>query len=147
MDAPLQMKVESLLRDSLIHKKEIKKQTCKPGSVSRLNVQAVSREFYHLSAMTVTSHLDQPTHPDDPPERIRSEQPRNPDIFGLSTHKVYPLSMSPLAGVGSYPPFSPLSHECDGFFLWHLLFLPPCGKKTFPLGSVALCVARTFLPG
>ena len=75
------------------------------------------------------------------------EQPSVPGIFGLSTHKVYPLLQSPAAGVSPYLTFSPLpfpvNRDLGGYFLWH--FLSVRMRTGFPLGSMLLCVARTFL--
>ncbi len=47
-----------------------------------------------------------------------------------------------MSAVGSYPAFSPLPPEGGGRFLLRGYPL----TKIFPLGSAALCVARTFLP-
>ena len=69
------------------------------------------------------------------------------NIFGLATHKVYPLAVSPRRTVGSYPTFSPLPRlSRGGYFLWHLLFIPAKAGIPFPLGSMAPCVVPTFLP-
>ena len=52
-----------------------------------------------------------------------------------------PRSIATLA-VGSYPTFSPLPHECGGYFLLHYYTL----TSIKPLTCAVLCVARTFLP-
>ena len=51
--------------------------------------------------------------------------------------------MLPPGPVSSYLTFSPLSRQRrDGYFLLHYYTL----ADIFPLGSMVLCVARTFLP-
>jgi hypothetical protein len=72
-----------------------------------------------------------------------------PDLFGLSTRKVYPSRLSPAQAVSSYLTISPLPRIFQYkavSFLWHFLFPRDHSRKTFPLGSAAPFVARTFLP-
>src|SRR5512133_2957948 len=81
-----------------------------------------------------------------PGRAARFRRPRN--ILGLSTHEVYPDRLLPACRVVSYTAFSPLPRFpvavilcgtlCDGG-----LYIP----RPFPLGSMALCVVPTFLPG
>ena len=66
------------------------------------------------------------------------------NLCGLSTHKVYPnptLLRAAWALTSRLHPYSALLR--NGYFLWHLLYFN--FLKPFPLGSMALCVARTFL--
>ena len=68
------------------------------------------------------------------------------------------FTMPPSSLLGRWaltPPFHPfLSYpgdkspgNCRWFnFLWHLLYADRHQSTSFPLGSMALCVARTFLP-
>jgi len=70
---------------------------------------------------------------------------RRQNLFGLSTRKVYHTSNVTIEVVGSYPTFSPLSRLWrDGIF--SVALSVPDRIGTFPLGSTALYVARTFLP-
>ena len=77
------------------------------------------------------------------------EQPNDRSLFGLSTHKVclaIPITRYP---VGSYPAISPLPQLEEPTvavsFLWYCLLYWYCYQYTFPLGSMVLYVARTFL--
>jgi len=75
------------------------------------------------------------------------EQPSIPDIFGLSTHKVYPMLWLPKARAGSYPAFSPLPRYKSWRLFSAVLAVTRPKAGTFPLGSMVLCVVRTFLYG
>jgi len=99
---------------------------CKPGSVV----------FHHLSGRTIAGTIVRPT------PRHRTSSPQRRYTWSFNPWGVR-LPVSPREPVGSYPAFSPLSrHRRDGFFLLHCHTL----ADIFPLGSMALFVARTFLP-
>ena len=107
----------------------------------------VSRVLYHAEAWClsfiyyVRCRTSLTTYPPG-----SGEQPSSPGIFGLSIHEVYPLTRSPGLIVSSYLTFSPLPRRsmavvfCGTICSCNLPFYNP-----FPLGSMALCIARTFL--
>ena len=113
---------------------QIKKLTCKPGSVGLVHVPS-------LSAI----NLDLPL-----PARLRNlrvtrvlpsgsgGQPSDAGLHELATSKAHSTCVT-TGLVGSYPTFSPL--PCGGCFLLRLSAVTDC----FPLGSGMPCVARTFL--
>ncbi len=116
--------------------KEKQQQSCKPGSVS----------VHHGSLSFIWTCRHRQVLTAYPPGS--GGQPSIPGIFGLSTHKVYPRRMSPHSVVSPYLTFSPLPRlRRDGYFLWHSLLNCGFPQSTFPLGSMAPCVARTFLRG
>jgi hypothetical protein len=69
------------------------------------------------------------------------------NIFGLATHKVYPLAVSPRPAVGSYPTFSPLPRlSRGGYFLWHLLCNPRASGDLFPVRKYGALCCPDFPP-
>ena len=94
----------------------------------------------------------------------RNSLPKKRNRTSSSLPEVYLIfqpirfTMPPSSLLGRWaltPPFHPfLSHpvdkspgNCRWFnFLWHLLYADRHQSTSFPLGSMALCVARTFLP-
>jgi len=78
------------------------------------------------------------------PPRL-SEQPSSLGLFGLSSHEVYPIQQLPAIPVSSYLTFSPLPQRIVA-----VIFCGTCchfvlRQNAFPLGSMVLCDARTFL--
>ena len=72
----------------------------------------------------------------------KDEQPLYSDILGLSTHKVYPFDLSLNQIVSSYLTFSPLPFARR---LFSVALAVKFLQLAYPLGSMMLCVARTFL--
>jgi hypothetical protein len=118
-------------------------QVYKPGSVSS---EIQKRLAIYLDPDSHQDSIDLPIpHKDEQPFLDRSPK-RN--LFDLSTHKVYRAPFITVGAVGSYPTFSPLPFDKLGAvcFLWHFLYTDRHQSAPFPLGSMALYVARTFLP-
>ena len=70
------------------------------------------------------------------------------NLFGLSTRKVYHASDVTTGSGGLLPrlfTLTPISSQ-GGIFSVALSVLPIVTRETFPLGSTALFVVRTFLP-
>lgn len=111
-----------------LYKFSKERQTYKPGPVSR------KRDFYHLSRTRVTPDLKQPT------PRHRPSKPTCAGIHGFATHKVHSYRCHHQYWWALTPPFHPYSLR-SGYFLLYYYSL----STIFPLGSMALCVARTFL--
>ena len=100
---------------------------CKPGSVG----------FHHLSCHVITGVIIRPT------PRHRTSSPLRRYTWSFNPWGVR-LPVSPQEPVSSCLAFSPFPlYFCSGgFFLLHLHIL----TDIFPLGSMVLCIARTFLP-
>ena len=76
----------------------------------------------------------------------RNEQLLAQNLFDLSTHKVYHALVVTNKAVSFYLTFSPLPRFTEAvYFLWHCLSYNCLRLQSFPLGSMVLCVARTFL--
>ena len=75
---------------------------CKQDSVP------ASAGFCHFSGTRITPGLWQPTHRSRTSSPYAVPKQRSSGIFGLATHKVYPLRWSPTGAVSSYLTFSPL---------------------------------------
>ena len=80
----------------------------------------------------------QPSEAAYPP--TMDEQSLTAGIFGLATHEMYGIDCHQPTRWALTPPFHPYPVR-GGSFLLHYL----CHYSTFPLGSMVLCVARTFL--
>ena len=120
------------------------KQTCKPGSVS------AEADSCHLSAMTLTHHLNQPTHWGALCEqRNIDEPPLSPTYLAFQptrfSRKQYHYCCRELL-----PHVFTLTRSFAQTrrysFLRHFLLRQDFSGRTFPLGSVVPCAARTFLP-
>lgn len=116
-------------------------QAYKPGSVTFHKVLVIYLAF---SSQKRSNDLPTPVILLD-----LDEQPSDRSLFGLSTHKVclaIPVTRYP---VGSYPTISPLPQLDEPavavFFLLYCLLFWYSYQNTFPLGSMVLYVARTFL--
>ena len=123
-------------------------QVCKPGSVLRfLEVLAI-----YLDLDSHQDSIDLPTPESSPEEKESNEQLFARGLFDLSTHKVCRAPFITVGAVGSYPTFSPFPFVPIAigirvvYFLWHFLSPDRHQSKAFLLGSMALYVARTFLP-
>lgn len=78
-------------------------QACKPGSVSRQR-----HDSYHLSSPDFAIRIKQPTQSRQPYDYWRAANRINGrDLFGLSTHKVYPACCIAATTVSSYLTISP----------------------------------------
>ncbi len=99
---------------------------CKPGSVL----------FHHLPCPAIADRIVRPT------PRHRTSSPKSRYTWSLNPQGVR-LPVSLPEPVSSYLTFSPLSlaFARDSYFLLHCYIL----TDIFPLGSMVLCVARTFL--
>ena len=99
---------------------------------------------HHLSRPVVADGLQRPTREPERAARCRwPEGHRRVRLFGLATPEVYPAGVVTQPLVRSYRTFSPLPLRAVIF----------CGTgcpgpigQSYPLGSRAPCVARTFLP-
>lgn len=95
------------------------------------------------------------------PPRNSSSKRRNrtssslPEAYLIFQPIRFALPPSSLSGRWALtPPFHPYPSTCSGqalcleavCFLWHYLSSDRLQSEAFPLGSMALCVARTFLP-
>ncbi len=119
-------------------------QVYKPGSVLRL----LGAPVIYLDPDSHQDSIDLPTPEFSSEEKKSNEQLFARGLFDLSTHKVCRASFITVGAVGSYSTFSPFPFAKLGVvcFLWHYLSFNRHQSKSFPLGSMALCVARTFLP-
>jgi len=123
-------------------------QVCKPGSVPWFLRALV----IYLDLDSHQDSIDLPTPESSPKEKESNEQLFARGLFDLSTHKVCHASFITVGAVGSYPTFSPFPFVPIAigirvvYFLWHFLSPDRHQSKAFLLGSMALYVARTFLP-
>ena len=114
-------------------------QACKPGSVTL----TISKGPYHLSGPNITIGINRPTHPAHSPFVHHSARPKDrrrhgverefwagnpssrrfrrkkPDLFGLSTRKVFTAINVTINAVGPYPTISPLPQRKT---LWRYIF-------------------------
>jgi len=114
----------------------------KPGSVKRFLFCLV----IYLGGISQHPSIDLP-FPTAPQAKHPDEQPGIRGLFGLSAHKVYPAFFVTIEPVVSYTTISPLPQPKPGRYIF-------CGTgcspnhywlDPFPLGSMALYAARTFL--
>jgi hypothetical protein len=105
----------------------------------------VSALFIIYLGLPLPESLYRPTR--SASERATLRRCRQRNLFGLSIHEVYPAPAVASGAVSSYLAFSPFPFSRKKkvvYFLWHFLY--SASAKSFPLGSMALCIARTFLP-
>ena len=115
-----------------------KQQACKPDSVpAESSARDIPAGFHHLSCPAITCRIHRPT------PRHRASSPDRRYTWSFNPWSVR-LAALPPRPVSSYLTFSPFPRPCGqgGYFLLHLHTL----ADIFPLGSMALCVVRTFLP-
>ena len=70
-----------------------------------------------------------------------SESLSNGFLFGLAPNGVFPAVLVTQNAVRSYRTISPLPTWPAVYFLWHF----PSDRSAWPLASILLCGARTFL--
>ncbi len=118
---------------------KVKLQACKPDSVpdSACRTGPLSFIWPRLHRRGLSAY---------PP--ASGEQPSSAGVHGISTHRVFPISLLPDQCVRSYRTFSPLPWPRGGreVLLSVALSVLRPKPKPHPLGGVALCVVRTFLP-
>lgn len=115
-----------------------KQQACKPDSVpAESSARDIPAGFHHLSCPAITCRIHRPT------PRHRASSPDRRYTWSFNPWCVR-LPASPPRPVSSCLTFSPFPRRYGrgGYFLLHLHTL----TDIFPLGSMALCVVRTFLP-
>lgn len=121
-----------------------KQQFCKQDPVSRRTGTSVI--YLHRLSPDGFSDLPLPAPLAGTGRATRLRRVRN--ILGLSTHEVYPNRLSPAGPVVSYTAFSPLPRSPGAVvFCGTICFRGLYIRRTFPLGSMALFVVPTFLPG
>lgn len=117
------------------------KQTCKPGSVIRRSEP--------LSFICDRAHArPESAYPLGHARRHSDEPPLAPTYLAFQPTRFSSGNITADA-VSSYLTISPLPYNlrCKAVsFLWHCLFRNRFRFRTFPLGSVVLYAARTFLP-
>ncbi|GMQ24076.1 hypothetical protein Aoki45_07580 [Algoriphagus sp. oki45] len=132
-------------------------QVCKPGSVSFFDKSI--KGACHLSSPDFTVRIHRSTHPGILPKAIGTNRTSSslPEAYLIFQPIRFAVPPSSLSGRWALtPPFHPSHLTCSGYalcqmevcFLWHFLSADPWKSASFPLGSMALYVARTFLfPG
>ena len=117
------------------------KQTCKPGSVIRRSES--------LSFICDRAHArPESAYPLGHARRHSDEPPLAPTYLAFQPTRFSSGNIT-VDAVSSYLTISPLPYNlrCKAVsFLWHCLFRNRFRFRTFPLGSVVLYAARTFLP-
>jgi len=118
----------------------------KANLVSRVLYPGVP-DFHHLSRPAFARRLHRPTRCESrQKERKKTSSLRfSQPIWSFNTRGL-PQCASPRKAVGPYPTFSPLPRRGRGGIFSVALSVPRHPAGAFPLGSVSLCVARTFLP-
>src|SRR5690606_28263002 len=126
-----------------------KKKKCKPVSrVLYLHWQrhCLKVPVIYLVPASRQESIDLPTLIFSLTKSVKSERAAlDQGLFDLSTHKVYHAISVTRYPVGSYSTFSPLPAKRAVYSLWHSLLPYRHQYGPFPLGSMALYVARTFL--
>lgn len=111
---------------------------CKPDSVPvLLSAKEVKTGFHHLSCHDITIVILRPT------PRHRTSNPFKPVYMVFQPIRCTASCVATGTGELLPPLFTLIPTDRDGYFLLHCYTL----ADIFPLGSMVLCVVRTFLSG
>ncbi len=110
---------------------------CKPDSVpAQVSAREIWTGFHHLSCHAITCVIIRPT----PRRRTSNPNYRYTWSFNPSGVRHPVLPQEPVSSYLAFSPF-PRHFGQGGYFLLHYYTL----TDIFPLGSMVLCVVRTFL--